>query len=40
MFGAALTGATQVGTTVKFEAVAGQGKRNHFIGIYRFNSSI
>ena len=26
MFGSALTGATQVGTTVKFEAFIGQGK--------------
>jgi hypothetical protein len=31
MFGSTLTGTTQMGTTIKFEAVPGQGKLNHFV---------
>ena len=30
IFGSTLTGATQMGTTVKYDAVAGQGKINKF----------
>jgi hypothetical protein len=33
MFGSTLTGTTQIGTTVKFEAVSGQGEINLFFCI-------